>query len=84
MFSNGSEYDAFMELNCFRCRHYVPFEEASADRPVCAIEDRIAQAALDEAAFPYDWLDKNGTMARYTCRRRLGLGRKGMVGSKEE
>lgn len=78
MFSNGAEHDAFMELNCFRCRHYVPFEEASPERPMCAIEDRITLAMVDENAFPYDWLDENGLKARYTCRRRIGRGRKGV------
>jgi len=77
MFSNGAEYDAFMEMNCYRCRHYVPFEEASPERPMCAIEDRISLATMDEEALPYDWLDENGTKARYTCRRRIGRGRKG-------
>jgi len=78
MFSNGAEYDAFLEMNCYRCRHYVPFEEASPERPMCAIEDRISLATMDEEAFPYAWLDENGTKARYTCRRRIGLGRKGV------
>jgi len=74
MFSNGTEYEAFLERNCYQCPMYVPFEEATKDRPVCPIEDRIAQAGFsgDKNDFPYEWLDEDGTMAVYTCRRRLG------------
>lgn len=42
MFSNGEEYRMFLDMYCFRCNKYVPFEEATAKRPVCPIEEKLA------------------------------------------
>lgn len=74
MFSNGSEYDAFLERNCFDCPFYVGYYEATKEKPVCKIEERIAFGI--EKHFPFEWLDENGSMARFDCRKRLGLDKK--------
>ncbi len=70
MFSNGTEYQCFLESQCFDCRFYVHFEEATEKKPVCHIEERIALCGGPGDDFPYEWLEENGYMYRYDCRRR--------------
>lgn len=71
MFSNGSEYGSFLERNCEKCPFYVYYDDATVENPVCQIEESIAMGL--EEAFPYEWLNPNGYMARYDCRKRIGL-----------
>ena len=59
MFSNGTEYMVFQEQNCDRCGHYVDWEEATPDNPVCPIEERLAAAMFDESVFPHEHLAEN-------------------------
>jgi hypothetical protein len=73
MFANCSEYDAFLEKNCENCPFYVYYGEATEERPVCDIEESIAMGL--EEVFPYEWLDENGEMSRYDCRKKQGLGK---------
>lgn len=75
MFSNGTEYESFLERNCGDCRFYVLWEEATEKKPECHIEERIARCAMldrEEATkvFPYEWLEDNGSISRYNCRRK--------------
>jgi hypothetical protein len=77
MFSNGTQYECFLEQNCEKCHFFVYYEDATEKNPVCSIEDRIAQSsALDREEaikiFPYEWLDKNDSMSLYNCRKHLG------------
>jgi len=51
-FSNGTEYGLFLEKNCFKCRHYVGWEVATAENPECSIEADIAEAMFNEDKFP--------------------------------
>lgn len=74
MFSSGAEYDAFLKRNCFECPFYVHYEDANEHNPECEIEERIAIGGA--SVFPYDWLDENSSMARFDCRKRLGLNKK--------
>jgi len=68
LFSNGTEYDCFMEYNCFRCKKYVHFEDATPENPVCPIEEAIALAGWGETKdFPAYKLIPNGYMHRYDC-----------------
>lgn len=80
MFANGTEYECFLERNCYNCPFYVHYDEATEDNPVCNIEEQIALSGMTEdVEFPYEWLDENGSMARYDCRKRLGLDKKEVV-----
>lgn len=74
MFSNGSEYDAFQDSNCFECQHYVHFEDATEGNPVCDVEERIVLASFGaEELFPFEWLDSNENISRFDCRKKNGL-----------
>jgi hypothetical protein len=73
LFSNGSEYFAFLGNECGDCPHFVPFEEATDERPVCPVEERIALASATGGDFPSEWLDENDHMQRYDCRKKAGL-----------
>lgn len=72
MFSNGTEYLNFLERNCDKCTHFVDYEDSSIENPCCPIEEDIATAMYEESVFPHDWLDENGSISRYDCRKRLG------------
>lgn len=65
MFANGTEYHCFLEVNCYKCKKYVDFEDATEDKTVCQIEEKIAIGGKE--MFPYDKLTPNGFMCRYTC-----------------
>lgn len=75
MFSNGTEYLAFMERNCDRCKNYIHYEDATEDNPTCHIEEVIAVCAAngEEEDFPYEWLEDNQTISRYNCRELLKI-----------
>lgn len=51
-FCNGTEYDLFMAKNCYRCKKYVDWQEATASNPVCPVEDNIGAAMFNESLFP--------------------------------
>jgi hypothetical protein len=77
MFSNGTQYNVFEENNCNKCPFYVHYEDVTKNKPICKIEERIALSAhLDRKealkTFPYEWLDDNGSMGLYTCRKKIG------------
>lgn len=73
MFANGSDYEEFLNSNCFKCPLYVHYEEATDDKSVCNIEERIVLASLGaEEEFPYEWLDKNERIPTYSCRKFKG------------
>lgn len=74
MFSNGTEYQSFLEKECRRCPHYVHYEEATMERQCCPIEEAVELAGLGGTPFPYEWLDENGHMHRYDCRKKAGKG----------
>jgi len=68
LFSNGTEYESFLERNCFRCKRYVPFDDATTEKPICPIEEAIALAGWGETYnFPVEKLKENGYMHRYDC-----------------
>ena len=73
MFSNGSEYESFLVTNCEDCPHYVHYNEATKENPACEIENDIALSSMSDVAFPYKHLIENGTMAKYDCKKRLGV-----------
>lgn len=78
VFANGSEYMAFLETQCSDCPHYVHWEEATVERPCCPVEEAIALNGLsDDYKPPLEWLDENGFMHRYDCRKKVGKGMKG-------
>ncbi len=79
MFANGSEYDEFMEDNCYQCPMFVHWEDETEEKSVCPIEQRIAEIGFLDfenqlKTFPFEWLDGDGLF--YHCRRRLGKKRK--------
>ena len=77
LFSNGTEYEAFLETECADCPHYVYFEEATREKPVCEIEERIALCSMNpNVKPPLEWLDENEFLHRYDCRKKAGKGRK--------
>lgn len=51
-FSNGTEYQLFIEKNCDRCRKFVPWEEATAEKPECKIEAGLSEAQWDPDRWP--------------------------------
>ena len=60
MFSNGSEYEWFLETQCDRCTRYR--------RGLCRIFCDIEVARLDEKYFPYsDLMDFKGYAGK-TCK----------------
>ncbi|MGO4369354.1 hypothetical protein AB4Z21_00910 [Paenibacillus sp. MCAF20] len=74
MFSNGTEYESFLDSQCGECPHFVHFEDATEDRPVCEVEEKIALCSIAEHYKPpLEWLDGNGFMHRYDCRKKAGL-----------
>jgi len=73
MFSNGSEYEAFLERNCYKCKHYVHYDEATEENPVCQIEEDIVLSSVSDVAFPYEHLIENDSMSRYDCKKKLGV-----------
>ena len=77
MFSNGTDYEAFLEQNCYRCPLYVHLEQATDKKLVCEIEERIALASVGlTEIFPHEWLDKNDSMPTYYCRKIRGKKRR--------
>ena len=48
MFSSGSEYEWFLEHNCFICTRFRNWQ--------CAIVHRLENARFDETLFPYEHL----------------------------
>ena len=68
LFSNGTEYMSFLEVNCLRCKKFVHPDDATEENPCCPIEEAIALAGcgIDEG-FPWDKLTENGYMHRYDC-----------------
>lgn len=73
MFSNGSEYDSFLEENCLEC----PFSRENNAKTMCEVDQRIGECQwmdTKEAVenFPYEWMTKNGRMSRFDCRKKQG------------
>lgn len=56
-FSNGTEYMNFLERQCYMCKNYVNWEEATDENKVCEIEDKISLAQFDILQFPDNELD---------------------------
>jgi len=73
MFSNGTEYKAFLAANCEKCQGYVRFEEETLENPACETEEDIDLSSVSDVAFPYAYLIKNDNMSRYDCKKRLGV-----------
>ena len=73
MFSNGTEYKAFLATNCEDCQGYVQYEDESLDNPACEIEENIALSSVSDVPFPYNDLIENDSMGRYSCKKRLGV-----------
>ena len=48
IFSNGTEYEWFLEHNCFQCKRFRNWQ--------CAIVHRLENSRFDETLFPYDHL----------------------------
>lgn len=63
VFSNGTEYEWFLETNCEReCKRLRNGQ--------CAVLQRIEKARFDESVFPYDeLLDFAGGYAGKVCKR---------------
>ena len=61
MFSNGSEYEWFIEHNCESCKRFRNWQ--------CAIVHRLENARFDETQFPYEHLwDFNNGLAGKKCK----------------
>lgn len=56
MFSNGTEYQMFLEMFCFKCKKYVDYEETAPERPVCQIEEKLALCSI--TGNEEDWPDE--------------------------
>lgn len=68
LFSNGTEYQCFLEVNCFKCKKFVHFEDATEENPCCKVEESIGLASVGvDEEFPWDKLIENGLMHRYDC-----------------
>lgn len=63
-----------MFSSIFKEKIDVRVEEATEIKLVCEIEESIS-IGVDEH-FPFEWLNTNGSMARFDCRKRLGLEKK--------
>ena len=48
MFSNGTEYEWFLEHQCFQCTRFRNWQ--------CSIVHKLENARFDETLFPYDKL----------------------------
>ena len=48
LFSNGTEYELFLETNCESCKRFRNWS--------CAIVHRLENARFDETQFPYEHL----------------------------
>ena len=60
MFSNGSEYEWFLETKCFKCSRYR--------QGYCRIYNACEDARFDESRFPYsDLMDFKGYAGK-TCK----------------
>ena len=51
-FSNGTEYEIFLEKNCYQCKHYIEWTEATPENPECRTEAAIAEADWDISRWP--------------------------------
>ena len=63
MFSNGTEYEIFMERFCYRCSKYKSDKEGIPYDNSCNIEKKIFESSFDSDKFPKDnvyWLEKQG------------------------
>lgn len=61
MFSNGSEYEWFIEHNCESCKRFRNWQ--------CAIVHELENARFDESLFPYEKLwDFAGGVAGKKCK----------------
>jgi hypothetical protein len=68
MFANGSEYDSFLEENCYKCKKFVYYDESTEENPVCEIEEAISLSTMfDKKSFIKDHLQENSKMSRYDC-----------------
>jgi hypothetical protein len=68
LFSNGTEYESFLEMNCEKCKKFVHFEDSSEDRPVCQIEEMVAHASFGSTPLLlFAKLIPNEYMHRYDC-----------------
>lgn len=69
MFSNGSEFDAFLERNCACC---ALFRENAPPGKGCPVEEALGLCCItgEPKDFPYEWLDPTPGMDRYACRRK--------------
>ena len=61
MFSNGTEYEWFLEHNCFRCTRFR--------KGYCRTYRMTEKARLDEKYFPYDDLMDYKGYAGKECKR---------------
>jgi hypothetical protein len=58
MFSNGTEYEIFLENNCYKCRRYFSYDDSftqtdDSEAPdCCAIEEMISAARFHDDIFP--------------------------------
>jgi hypothetical protein len=66
VFSNGTEYEIFLDDNCMRCKKYVWWEEANDEKPCCPTEETIALA--NRETFPYDKLNRDPDTLQYDCK----------------
>ena len=61
IFSNGTEYECFLEHNCFTCARFRNWQ--------CAIVHKLENSRWDESLFPYDkLLDYNDNSAGKKCK----------------
>ena len=65
MFSNGTEYECFLENYCYQCRKFVWWEDATDENPVCPIEESIHEARFDGEKFPINNIKWNKDMIAY-------------------
>lgn len=54
-FSTGTEYGLFLEMNCYKCKHYkFNEEELMPTEDSCKYEKAMLTARFDESKFPHD------------------------------
>lgn len=51
IFSNGTEYQMFIETHCGRCEKYIEIDDIG--NTSCKIETAMSRACMDEDKFPY-------------------------------
>ena len=66
IFSNGTEYQMFLEAKCGNCSKYVDFWNNPEGKDICVIEEDLSVGSLDESMFPFDKVYRE--KGKWTCK----------------